>query len=1026
VTEAGFCPPGAGGGSWSFLVLRHTCHISFRLLSVYISPSAALSDFVAALDALTPFVTSFSVVCGDFNCSIGSLAQVCRKGRVLSDWLGERGMECCSPSEATHRQPYARPSQIDFVFAPVQFSASLSVTLMWDLLGRRDGHALLLMQVCFPHSTPLQDDPRRRVCPAWEVLRFNPQLRARFSADVARRLQRASAGPCALEQVQAAAEAAGATVLPQVRRDLAGAPLWLRPPDSVRALARSLGRARRRARRLRARGLAVPDELLGRMRRLAYELSLTVRRCSRRRWLRALTAVLELPSGRRLGVLCSHVARLRGRRAPPDAFADPEAFREEWRATLAPSPLPSPRPADIAAVSAALRDAALVAEADAYDGPLPRIESVSASELESVLQLARLPPRRSAGSDGVPSLAWVVALRSSSVRSFCAEAIDFALFRPPSVAESSSACLPDVPALTVMIPKVTTPASPADFRPITLLSTLRKLVERVALSRAAPLDSASSPLFHSCQFGFRRSLCAADAHLVLRSAVAAGRRRSLPLFAAFIDLRRAFDSVPISALEAALARKVGSRSPTLFLALRRLLRSEYSTSFASGTALSSPLPVTNGTPQGGVLSPFAFLALMDEGCDALSVADGWVWPRRRGALSPPPLVSLAFADDLVVFARSPAGLQRLLRSLSLWAASLSLQFGIAKCGAMQLAGPPVRLSALFLGGAPLPVVPQYTYLGAVVRATPARVVHERPVLPPSKLFACLSPIIGRSTPLGLADRLRALEVVFWPSVLHGCETAPVSAKHLDAFARRLLLAASGAFQSTPTAFLLRDLRPSSWRVTFVRRVLRFWGRCLGPPGSLLSSLPRDVALYDRVARVGPFARLRCCLNGLAPGLGALLGEPWPVAEAALRRFLPALHRASSRGLWSSPPPSPAYLSHPLSGYGFLMRKPLLDAPDRAGSAATPAACYICEAPGGDCGDHLLHECRVLSDAFRRRLRLAAGSTGSFLDLLAVPKLRTSPCFISLCLAASQVAWRARRCARASMLAAPVVAPPPLP
>jgi hypothetical protein len=124
-------------------------------------------------------------------------------------------------------------------------------------------------------------------------------------------------------------------------------------------------------------------------------------------------------------------------------------------------------------------------------------------------------------------------------------------------ADPASCVLPPEWAVGVLrlIPKPKTlGTAPGDFRPICLLSTTFKLFESVILARVQrwtllfdrqELAANRAPFIHPCQGGFRPGRSTVDqvAQLVLQQSFAL--KKGVPLFCAFLDIKKAFDSLPI-------------------------------------------------------------------------------------------------------------------------------------------------------------------------------------------------------------------------------------------------------------------------------------------------------------------------------------------------------------------------------------------------------------------------------------------------------------------------------------------------
>ena len=91
---------------------------------------------------------------------------------------------------------------------------------------------------------------------------------------------------------------------------------------------------------------------------------------------------------------------------------------------------------------------------------------------------------------------------------------------------------------TVLIPKIDEPSTPSDYRPLTITPVLTRTVNRVLARRV----STWAPLPRS-QRGFREEDGCAANILLLKAALRHAKAAPSPIYMAFIDFKKAFDSV---------------------------------------------------------------------------------------------------------------------------------------------------------------------------------------------------------------------------------------------------------------------------------------------------------------------------------------------------------------------------------------------------------------------------------------------------------------------------------------------------
>ena len=145
--------------------------------------------------------------------------------------------------------------------------------------------------------------------------------------------------------------------------------------------------------------------------------------------------------------------------------------------------------------------------------------------------------------------------------------------------------------------------SPANFRPISNLHTISKILERIFLSKIID-HIEQSPNFNRAQSAYRRGFSTETALLRLLNDVysaADGGHRSLLVL---LDLSAAFDCIDINTLERRLEHTFGFTGAVLSW-LRSYLnnRSQF---VRVGEVKSSTSPCKFGVPQGSVLGPLFF------------------------------------------------------------------------------------------------------------------------------------------------------------------------------------------------------------------------------------------------------------------------------------------------------------------------------------------------------------------------------------------------------------------------------------
>lgn len=165
-------------------------------------------------------------------------------------------------------------------------------------------------------------------------------------------------------------------------------------------------------------------------------------------------------------------------------------------------------------------------------------------------------------------------------------------------------------AVVVPIPKAgKRPNEIPNLRPVSLTSTICKLLERLCLNRLNHHLEEVSFFFHPHQTGFRPNLSTQDSIYLLRRLLSTkrGRRRTVPSILVAVDLKKAFDSVTHEALIRDLREAYpGKRMLNIiksFLCNRNF-------EVRSGRTEPKQFSSCVGVPQGAILSPLLFNVVM--------------------------------------------------------------------------------------------------------------------------------------------------------------------------------------------------------------------------------------------------------------------------------------------------------------------------------------------------------------------------------------------------------------------------------
>ncbi|CAD6238435.1 GSCOCG00012534001-RA-CDS, partial [Cotesia congregata] len=226
---------------------------------------------------------------------------------------------------------------------------------------------------------------------------------------------------------------------------------------------------------------------------------------------------------------------------------------------------------------------------------------------------------------------------------------------------------------TTLIPKKDGASEPGDFRPITVSSVITRTFHKVLANRMNNLIKLDPR-----QRGFRSVDGCSENIFLVDLILRFSRLNSKPLFMASIDVAKAFDSVSHQAIVDTL------RSFGVPLSIVDYIAGVYrksTTRLQCAGWTSDLISPKKGVKQGDPLSPIIFNMVLDR---LFSEIPEEIGCRLGGVI----VNALAYADDLLLFASTSTGLQRLLDISNEYLSECGLAVNASKCATMALKSVP--------------------------------------------------------------------------------------------------------------------------------------------------------------------------------------------------------------------------------------------------------------------------------------------------------------------------------------------------
>ena len=202
---------------------------------------------------------------------------------------------------------------------------------------------------------------------------------------------------------------------------------------------------------------------------------------------------------------------------------------------------------------------------------------------------------------------------------------------------------------------------PENYRPISLLTAMSKIFEKLLLKRMTKFVTKHK-ILSSSQFGFRKNYNCTNAITEITEFIRQEIDKQNRGYVCFIDLKKAFDTIDHELLLVKL-ELYGFRGP-IFELIQNYLQNRNQYVYHQGKN-SSLTTVTTGVPQGSILGPFLFLLYINDLPDCIT--------KSRVAL---------FADDTSLYNFGPKARDEICNDVKIarcWFTDNKLTINTDKC-----------------------------------------------------------------------------------------------------------------------------------------------------------------------------------------------------------------------------------------------------------------------------------------------------------------------------------------------------------
>lgn len=292
-----------------------------------------------------------------------------------------------------------------------------------------------------------------------------------------------------------------------------------------------------------------------------------------------------------------------------------------------------------------------------------------------------------------------------------------------------------------------------NYRPISLMSNIYKVFAKIILDRMSPMLDEQQPVE---QAGFRKGFSTIDHIHTLKQVLEKYNEYNKPVYVAFIDYAKAFDSLNHKYIWDTLEQQ---GIPPTYISILKTIYSNSQARIQLET-LGSKFCIKRGVRQGDPLSPKLFSAVLE------SIFRNLNWEGFGLNINGSKLNHLRFADDLVLFEENPEILEKMIQDLNTESKKIGLKMNPRKTKLMTNS----TKTNISVNHETLEFVEEYTYLGQLISPNDQteKEINTR-IANGWKKYWSLKEIM-KSPDLSMSLKRKTFNMCILPCLTYGCET----------------------------------------------------------------------------------------------------------------------------------------------------------------------------------------------------------------------------------------------------------------